>query len=193
MFKLFKLRLAAIIALVVFSTTALPAETYEIDTAHSTLNFRAKRMGIVYVYGAFRDITGTIELPGDDLVAGSISLTVKTASVDSGNERRDNHLRSPDFLNSTELPEMTFKSKRVEAGEAGVFNVVGDLSLHGITKEVIVPVGQVGSGKDPRSGASLIGFDGSFTLQRSDFGMSFMVGPISDDIDIRIAIQAVSR
>ncbi len=189
-----RLRLALILALgVTFSTGVLSAATYEIDTAHSTLNFRAKRMDIVYVYGAFRDITGSIELPGDDLTAGSISLTVKTASVDSGNERRDNHLRSPDFLNSAEIPVMTFESKRVEAGEAGVFNVVGDLSLHGVTKEVIVPVERVGSGKDPRSGAGLIGFDGSFTIQRSDFGMSFMVGPISDDIEIRIAIQAVAR
>ncbi|MEE2776009.1 MAG: YceI family protein [Acidobacteriota bacterium] len=169
------------------------AASYEIDGIHSTLIFRAKRMGTVYVYGRFNDVSGSIDIPGDDLGSGKVMIEVKTASVDSGNERRDNHLRSPDFLNATELPLMTFESTKVTKTGADTLDVLGKLSLHGVTKEVTIPMERVGSGKDPRSGASLIGFDGSFSLKRSDFSMAFMQGPIGDQIDIRIAIHGVAK
>lgn len=189
-----RLRFAVLVAAgLTFFAAAAAATTYEIDPVHSTLVFRAKRMGVVYVYGAFRDIAGTIEVPGDDLTKGRVSITVETASIDTGNERRDDHLRSPDFLNSAEIPLMSFESTEVKATGEGTLEVTGRLSLHGVTQEVTIPVEQVGAGKDPRSGAGLIGFDGRFTLKRSDFGMSFMQGPISDEIDIQIAIHGVAK
>jgi len=184
---------AGLLAILAFALPpAVAATDYQIDPVHSALMFRAKRMGTVYVYGRFNELSGSITIPGDDVTRGEVAIEVRTASVDSGNERRDNHLRSPDFLNATEIPLMTFESTRVEkAGDD--LEVTGRLSLHGVTKDVTLSLEQVGSSKDPRSGATLIGFDGSFSIQRSDFGMSFMQGPVSDRIDIRVAIQAISR
>ena len=182
-------RLLAVLFLVL--PVAAQATGYEVDTVHSALIFRAKRMGTVYVYGRFNDFSGTIDVPGDDVTRGTVAIEVRTASVDTGNERRDAHLRSADFLGSEEFPLMTFTSKGVVDLGDDRLEVTGDLSLHGVTREVTFTVERVGEGKDPRSGKSLIGFDGSFSIQRSDFGMTFMQGAISDQIDIRLAIHGV--
>jgi polyisoprenoid-binding protein YceI len=186
-------RLFVLAMLLVAGVAAAGAATYEVDAIHSTVIFRAKRMGVVYVYGRFGDLKGSIELPGEDLTQGSISLVIQTASVDSGNERRDNHLRSPDFLNATQIPTMSFESSAVRKTGETSYEVTGELSLHGVKKQITVPVELVGSGEDPRSGAKLIGFEGDFTVNRSDYGMSFMVGPISEEVGVRLAIQAVSQ
>jgi polyisoprenoid-binding protein YceI len=169
------------------------ADTYDIDAVHSAVMFRAKRMGIVYVYGRFNEFAGTLEMTGDDPTNGKLVLDVKTTSVDTGNQRRDDHLRSPDFLNAVQLPLMKFESTGVRAISDGVWEVTGNLTLHGVTKPVTASVEKVGSGTDPRAGKSLVGFEGKFTLKRSDFDIKFMVGPISDEIDVHIALQAVGR
>ena len=155
--------------------------------------FRAKRMGVVYVYGRFNEFAGTLDLTGEDVGTGKIALEVKTSSIDTGNQRRDDHLRSPDFLNTAQLPTMKFESTGVRAGADGKFEVTGNLTLHGVTKPVTATVEKVGSGKDPRAGKTLVGFDGTFTLKRSDFDVKYMVGPVSDDIDIHISLQAIAR
>jgi polyisoprenoid-binding protein YceI len=173
--------------------TVAAADTYDVDSVHSAVMFRAKRMGIVYVYGRFNEFAGTLELTGEDVTSGKLTLDVKTASVDTGNQRRDDHLRSPDFLNAVQLPIMKFESTAVRSVAEGVFEVAGNLTLHGVTKPVTATVERVGSGTDPRAGKSLVGFEGKFTLKRSDFDIKFMVGPVSDEIDVHIALQAVAR
>ncbi|HVR28606.1 MAG TPA: YceI family protein [Thermoanaerobaculia bacterium] len=169
------------------------ADTYDVDAVHSAVMFRAKRMGVVYVYGRFNEFAGTLDIDGESLASGKLALEVKTASVDTGNQRRDDHLRSPDFLNAVQLPVMKFETTGVRAADEGSYEVTGDLTLHGVTKPVIATVEHVGTGKDPRSGKTLLGFEGRFTLKRSDFGMSFMAGPVSDEIDVHIALHAVGR
>jgi polyisoprenoid-binding protein YceI len=178
---------------IAFGPAFAAADTYDVDAVHSAVMFRAKRMGIVYVYGRFNEFAGTLEMTGDDVATGKLALDVKTASVDTGNQRRDDHLRSPDFLNAVQLPLMKFESTAVRSLSDGAYEVTGNLTLHGVTKPVTATVEKVGSGKDPRAGKSMVGFEGKFSLKRSDFAIEFMVGPVSDEIDVHIALQAVAR
>ena len=186
------LRRSLVLAAIAFLPATAGADTYDIDAVHSAVMFRAKRMGVVYVYGRFNEFAGTVDMTGDDVTTGKLALEVKTTSVDTGNQRRDDHLRSPDFLNAAQIPVMKFESTGVRAVD-GAFEVTGNLTLHGVTKPVTATVEQVGSGKDPRAGKALVGFEGKFTLKRSDFDVKYMVGPVSDEIDIHIALQAVAR
>jgi polyisoprenoid-binding protein YceI len=186
------LRRSLVVAAIAFLPATAGADTYDVDAVHSAVMFRAKRMGVVYVYGRFNEFAGTLDLTGDDVTTGKLALEVKTSSVDTGNQRRDDHLRSPDFLNAAQIPVMKFESTGVRA-VGGAFEVTGNLTLHGVTKPVTATVEKVGSGKDPRAGKALVGFEGKFTLKRSDFDVKYMVGPVSDEIDIHIALQAVAR
>ncbi len=184
---------AAALGLLLACSTVAVAETYQIDKAHSFFMFRSLRMGVANIYGRFNDFEGTVDLEGDDFENGGIEITVRTDSVDTGEDRRDAHLRSPDFLNASEIPTMKFSSKSIKKTSDSSFEVTGDLSLHGVTKEVTAQIELVGDGKDPRSGSRLLGFDGVFTIQRSDFGMEFMPAFIGADVDIHFAIQVVSQ
>ncbi len=186
------LRRSLVLAAIVFLPATAGADTYDIDAVHSAVMFRAKRMGVVYVYGRFNEFAGTVDMTGDDVTSGKLALEVKTTSVDTGNQRRDDHLRSPDFLNAAQIPVMKFESTGVRA-VGDVFEVTGNLTLHGVTKPVTATVEKIGSGKDPRAGKALVGFEGKFTLKRSEFDVKYMVGPVSDEIDIHIALQAVAR
>jgi polyisoprenoid-binding protein YceI len=168
------------------------AETYDVDSVHSAVMFRAKRMGVVYVYGRFNEFAGTLEMTGEDVTTGKLALEVKAASIDTGNQRRDDHLRNPDFFNAAQLPIIKFESTGVRAAGNG-FEVTGNLTMHGVTKPVTATVEKVGSGKDPRAGKALIGFEAKLTVKRSDFDMKYMVGPLSDEIDVQIALQVVGR
>ncbi len=172
---------------------AIEAETLSIDPAHSFFMFRTVRGGVANIYGRFNDFSGSVTLDGDDFGGGSIEMSIQTASVDTGVERRDNHLRSPDFLNSAEIPVMTFKSTSVKKVSDDRFEVTGDLALHGVTKSVTASVELVGRGKDRRLNATLIGFDGTFSIQRSDFKMGFMPQFVGDEVLIHFAVQVVGQ
>jgi len=187
------LALAAAAAAIALAPAIAAADTYDIDSVHSAVMFRAKRMGVVYVYGRFNEFAGTLDLAGDDAATGKLVLEVKTASIDTGNQRRDDHLRSPDFLNAAQLPTMKFESTGVRATGDGKLEVTGNLTLHGVTKPVTAMVEKIGSGKDPRAGKALVGYEGKFTLKRTDYDVKYVVGPVSDEIDITISLQAVAR
>ena len=183
-----------IVALLALGLPAVgTAETFDVDTAHSFFMFRAVRMGIANIYGRFNDFEGTLELEGDEFEEASITLSIEVDSVDTGVDRRDAHLRSPDFLNAAQIRELKFESQSIRKSSDGSFEVSGRLTLHGVTKEVTATVELVGEGVDRRSGKRLIGFDGTFTFQRSDFDMNFMPSFISDEIQVHLAVQAVAR
>ena len=169
------------------------ADTYEIDTAHSMIIFRAKHNGITYNYGRFNEFTGEIAM-GEDVSKNMVTFEVKTASVDTGNEKRDQHLRSPDFFSAKQFPVITFKSTKVEMkeGKENVLEVTGDLELLGVKKSVTVDVEITGRGKG-RQGESLIGFQSVFTINRSEFGMTYGAGSVSDDIRLIVTIEAKKK
>lgn len=176
---------------------AFAGDKYEIDPAHSFLGFSVKHLVISNTKGEFNDFSGTINLNEDDLTESAVAVTIKVASIDTDEEKRDNHLRSADFFDAETYPEITFKSKRVEKnGDDHV--LVGDLTIRGVTREVAIPFELNGPIKGMR-GEKRIGAQGSLTINRQDFGVSwnrmldsggFVVG---DDVKIDLEIEAVNQ
>ncbi len=164
---------------------------YEIDTVHSMILFRAKHNDVSYNYGRFNEFTGKIMISVDAVTERTVEFEVKAASVDTGNEKRDQHLRSSDFFSAKQFPLITFKSTKVveKEGKEDVLEVTGDLELHGVKKSITVDVEITGraTGKD---GESLIGFESIFTIKRSEFGMTYGIGPVSDEIQLIVSIEA---
>ena len=166
---------------------------YEIDTVHSMIIFRAKHNNVSYNYGRFNEFTGSITI-GSDVRPHSESMVefeVKAASVDTGNEKRDQHLRSSDFFSAKQFPVITFKSTKVSTKgvEGDVLGVTGDLELHGVKKSITIDVEITGRAKG-KEGESLIGFETTFTIKRSEFGMTYGIGPVSDEIQITVSVEA---
>ena len=167
---------------------------YNIDTSHSAVIFRAKHMGVSYNYGRFNDFSGTITLDETEVSNSLVELEVKTASIDTANTKRDQHLRSPDFFNAKQFPVITFKSTDVKAkpGKENMLEVVGDLQLHGVKKSITVDVELTGNGSSPQAG-ELIGYETTFALKRSDYGMNFGMQAVSDDIRITVSLEAAHK
>lgn len=183
----------AIVLSIMLQISFLVADhTYKVDPVHSTVLFKAKRFDVVNVYGRFNGLQGTLIVDDENPAASSIELEIKAEAVDTNNERRDNHLRSPDFLNATQFPRITFKSVKIDKLEGNRYEVTGDLSLHGVTQSIVVEVEHVGSGQHPRRGTPLIGFETTFTIKRSDFGMNFMLLALSDEIQLIIAVHGMA-
>jgi len=168
----------------VFSSAAW-AQAFKVDSVHSNASFRVKHLNTSYAYGRFNDIAGTFTLDGDN---STITIMVDTKSVDTKNEKRDNHLRGPDFFNVKQFPEMSFKSTKAKA-DGDKIEFTGDFSLHGVTKSITVVLAKTGEGPGMAPGSTVAGLEGSFTIKRSDYGMTNMVGPIGDEVTITVAFE----
>lgn len=166
------------------------AASYQVDSTHSSVVFKVKHLGTANFYGRFNGITGTLDFDPANPTAAKVNVEIPTQNVDTGNTQRDDHLRSPDFFDAKQFPTMSFASTKVTKTGEHAYDVTGNLTLHGVTKPVTLKVEHTGSGKHPRSGKDLIGFEARATIKRSDFGMQFMVGPLSDDVEIILAIEA---
>lgn len=169
------------------------ADVYQVDGAHSFVTFRVKHMGIGYAYGRFNDLSGTFLFDSNSAVGLTFDMKIKADSVDTGNAKRDQHLKGPDFFNVKEYPTISFKSKEVRRyGEKG-YDVSGDLELHGVVRPVTMRLDLVGSGKDPWGGYRS-GFEGSFVIRRSEFGMKFgLDGGLSDEVQITVAFEGIKK
>ncbi len=182
------LRLLAPIALLAFSGTALAADTYKVDAVHSGVMFKAHHFSAGYTWGRFLDITGTFEV--EESVPTAMEITVKAESVDTGSEKRDKHLRNDDFLGAEAHPEISFKAKSVAAAGEGTWNVTGDLTLHGVTREITAELRHTGEGKDPWGGYRL-GLDTSFTISQKDFGMSY--DGVGDEVTLHVSLEGKKK
>jgi polyisoprenoid-binding protein YceI len=185
------LPLAALLSAVSLAAPATAA-TYQIDGVHSSVVFKIKHLDTANFYGRFNGLSGSIDFDSASPAAGKVSLEIKTESVDTGVQQRDDHLRSPDFFDAKQFPTITFQSTKVAKAGDKTYDVTGDLGLHGVTKPITLRVEHTGSGKHPRSGAELVGFEARATIKRSDFGMQFMQGPLGDEVEILIAIEAAA-
>ena len=167
------------------------ADEYKVDPAHSFVSFRIKHMNIGYAYGRFNDFSGVFLIDEPSGNGLTFDFEMKADSVDTGNAKRDQHLKSADFFNVKEFPKIEFKSKQARRnGEKGL-EVAGELTLHGVTKVINVHLERVGSGKDP-GGNVRTGYDGSFSLKRSDFGMNFgNDGALGDDVTVTVAFEGI--
>jgi polyisoprenoid-binding protein YceI len=184
--KLSTVILVAIFSL--FSLTAHGGEAYKVDPVHSSVIFSIKHMGVTDFYGAFKEVTGSVNFDSTDPSKSSVELTVPVSAIDTRNEKRDQHLKGPDFFNASQFPTITFKSTKVE-GSGGNFKVTGDLTLHGVTKPVMAEFKKGGETKGQK-GEVKTGGETRFTIKRSDFDMKFMTGPLGDDVNIILSVEA---
>jgi polyisoprenoid-binding protein YceI len=166
------------------------AASYQIDPVHSSILFKVKHFGAAHVYGRFNQVSGTITYDAASAAASAIKIEIPTDSIDTANQQRDDHLKSADFFNAKQFPVISFTSKKITAKANDSFEVVGDLTLHGVTKEITAEAVKTGTGKHPRTGKELLGFETHVTIKRSDFGMAFMAGPVSDQVDLILAFEA---
>ena len=165
---------------------------FEVDGVHSSVIFRIQHMGVSFFHGRFNSIQGLITLDAEDPAGSSVELTIAAESVDTNNGKRDDHIRSPDFLNASEFPEIKFKSDSVKAGGDKSFEVAGKLTLHGETKPLTVKVEQTGLAKSSRGEGQIAGFETTFTVKRSDFGMDHMLDALGDEVRLTVAVEARS-
>ena len=170
---------------------AAQSETWQLDPAHSAAQFSVRHMGISTVRGTFTKVTGTVQYDPSDVTKSAIDVTIDANSVDSRVDMRDKDLRSDHFLDVQKYPTITFKSKRVETGGADKLKVSGDLTIHGVTKEVVLDVdGPSKPMKDPR-GRMHMGAEATTTVSRADFGMTGYTGMVGDDVSIMLDVEMV--
>ncbi len=174
----------------------MTTQRWDIDTSHSGVHFSVRHMVIAKVRGAFERWQGAIDFDAADPTQSKVEVSIDTASIDTREPKRDEHLRSPDFLDVEKFPKMTFVSTKVEKVEDGVLRVHGDLTLHGVTQPVVLETELLGIGKDPW-GNERIGFQARASLIRKDFGLGWnamletggvLVG---EKVDITLDIEAV--
>jgi polyisoprenoid-binding protein YceI len=173
------------------------ADQFEIDRSHSSVGFSVRHMMVTNVKGNFKDFSGTILYDDKDISKSSVNVTIKTASVDTDNENRDNDLRSPNFFDAAKYPEITFASKRVEKAGDG-FTCIGTLTMHGVSKDVTVPFKIIGPVKDQR-GNTRIGIEASLTINRTDYGIVYSRAleggglVVGNEVKIEINLEAIRR
>jgi polyisoprenoid-binding protein YceI len=176
----------------VFSVSAYAAETYKLDPEHTSVVYRVKYSGVTFVYGRFNGPTGTFVFDETSPAKSSIEMQVDANNIDTAVEKRDNHLKSPDFFNAGEHPLVTFKSTSVKKINSNTYQVTGNVTLLGKTRKLTVNAKHTGSGKDPW-GNFRRGFETSFTIKRSDFGMNFMLGGVSDEVGITVSVSGIRQ
>ena len=144
---------------------------YNIDAGHTTIGFKVRHFTVSYVRGKFNTFEGMVRYNPDDLSDSGVKVKIDAASIDTDHEQRDEHLRSPDFLDAESHPELLFKSTKVEKADDGLV-LTGDLTMRGVTKEVSFPVEMTGPIKDPL-GMMRMGIEGSLTIDRRDWGLEW--------------------
>src|SRR5882724_8725201 len=174
---------------VMASFCAAQTETWKIDPAHSATQFSVRHMGISTVRGQFQKVTGTVQYDAKDVSKTSLEATIDTTSIDTRVEMRDNDLRGPNFFDVQKYPALTFKSKKAESAGEGKLKITGDLTIHGVTKEVVLDVeGPSAVVKDPK-GNSHIGASATTTVNRKDFGVNGAATMVGDDVSITLDVE----
>lgn len=194
-----KTRSAAVLAILMilyltagFPMPVLGAESYNVDPAHTYIMFRAKHLDIGYSYGRFNEPSGRFTFDDANPSNNMIEMTVEAKNLDTDNEKRDKHLRSPDFFDTESHPRIAFKSKSIKKVNPNNYEVFGDLTLLGTTKPVTLTAVATGEGKDPW-GNYRRGFETTFTIKRSDFGMNFMLDGVSDEVELTVSVEGIRQ
>lgn len=193
-----KRTIATFIAAAALTIPALAsASTWNIDPDHSNVGFKVRHLMVSNVKGSFEKHSGTVEINEKDITKSRVSVTIDTASVNTNVVKRDEHLRSADFFDAAKYPTMTFVSKKVAKAGKGKLKVTGDLTLHGVTKQVVLNVeGPAKESKDPwgniRSGAQA-----STKINRKDFGLVYNAAletggvAVGEEVDINLEIELI--
>lgn len=195
-----KFTLSALV-LLSFSMVSMPqllrAENYALDTAHTSVIFGISHMGFSYTYGRFNKVAGKYTLDESDPSKCSFELTIDAASIDTNDAKRDEHLRGADFLSAAEFPTLDFKSTSVTAekndkGEL-IYQVKGDLTMHGVKREVLLPLRLLKVGVSPMDNKKHSGFLCETRLLRSEFGMTKMIPGVGDEVAVTISFEGAAE
>lgn len=170
------------------------AADYVIDKKgqHAFVNFKISHLGYSWLYGTFKDFDGKFSFDAAKPEASKVSVTLKTASVDTNHAERDKHIRSADFLNVAAHDTATFESTSVKSTGEGTADVTGNLTLNGVTKPVVFAAKFIGEGKDPWGGYRA-GFEGTTTIKMKDFDISMDLGPASETVELIISIEGIRQ
>jgi polyisoprenoid-binding protein YceI len=191
-------RIASLALVLVTAASAFAAETFTVDRAHSNATFKIRHM-MSNTTGSFGDFKGTIVVDRENPAKSSVEFTIATTSINTGTEDRDKHLRSADFFDVAQYPEITFKSTKVVPTKTkDVYSVTGNFTMHGVTKQITLPVTFLGFAKDPW-GNQRAGFEMETTLDRKDYGLTWNKALdtggmlLADEVKIAINIEAVQK
>ncbi|MBU8896097.1 protein yceI precursor [Corallococcus sp. H22C18031201] len=195
--KLFMKSAVAMLALSLPS--AALASNWEIDSSHSSADFSVRHMMVSNVKGSFGKVTGAINLDDKDVTKSTVEATIDVSTVNTNEPKRDEHLKSPDFFDVTKFPTMTFKSKKVAKAGAGKLKVTGDLTLHGVTKEVVLDVdGPAKESKDPW-GNTRSGVSATTKINRKDYGLAWNKAletggvAVSEEVSVSLEIELTKK
>ncbi|BES70650.1 YceI family protein [Marinobacter nanhaiticus D15-8W] len=194
-----KLAISSAVSMALIAGGAQAAEgdgTYAFDKkgAHQFVMFKISHLGYSWLYGRFNEFDGQFTYNGDNPSESSVEVTIDTSSVDTNHAERDKHIRSDDFLATDEYPQATFKSKRiiVDGDDKDEAEIVGDLTLRGVTKEITLDAEMIGHGEDPWGGYRM-GFEADTELRLSDWGIPTNLGPASETLEMIISIEGVRQ
>lgn len=175
------------------------ANAWKIDTAHSSADFAIRHMMISNVKGRFPKVEGTVDYDGKDLKGLKVEADIDVSSVDTGDKGRDEHLKSPDFFDTSKFPKMTFKSKKVKKLGKDKFSMIGDLTIKGVTKEVVLQVDGPSSEVKDMKGNQRVGASATTTIKRKDFGITWNKAMdnggavVGDDVKVSLEVEAVKQ
>jgi polyisoprenoid-binding protein YceI len=168
-------------------TPALAALKLAVDGTHSSMVFRIRHMNTSEFYGRFNRIGGDVVFDEAEPSKCSVKVTIAAESVDTNDEKRDQHVKSPDFLDAKQFPELSFTSKRV-AKVGDLWKVTGDLELHGVKQELTAEFEKTGE-SEARGGGQLVGFHTRFTIDRTKWGIVYGEGALGKDIEISLSLE----
>lgn len=183
-------KLVAPVLALVFSNPLLAA-SYDVDPTHSFVQFKISHLGFSTLVGRFNTVTGNYSWDPAKPDSSAIEVTVDTTTIDTNHAERDKHLRSADFLNVGKFPTATFKSTGFKGDKSGG-ELSGELTLHGVTKPIVMTVSAVGEGTDPWGGYRS-GFTGTMQLKRADFGISYDLGPAAEVMEMELFIEGTRK
>jgi polyisoprenoid-binding protein YceI len=173
-------------------TPVAASSLWAIDPAHSEVGFAVKHLMFATVKGVFRNFSGKIVLNEENLAASSVEADIDVVSIDTRQEQRDGHLRSPDFFDAENFPLMTFRSTRLERISDGEYRVIGELTIRGTTREVVLDVEETGRGGDPWGGQR-IGYSATTKINREDFGLTWNqvleTGGVAVSREVKISVD----
>jgi polyisoprenoid-binding protein YceI len=176
----------------------MSTQPWKIDETHSGIHFSVRHLVVAKVHGQFRRWNAELSMDDTDLTKSSVTVTIEAASIDTGDSKRDAHLRSPTFFDTGKFPALTFRSRRIERTPRDVYRIVGELTIRDVTKEITLEMEHGGFIQDPW-GLRRGGFAAKGSIDRSDFGMQWNqileAGgvAVADRIDIAIEIEAVAQ
>ncbi len=185
----FSIGLLVVAAIQVVNASQLRAQKYEIDNDHTSVVFAISHFGLSYTYGRFSKCRGSFDMVDSEPGEGGFEFAIDADSIDTNCEERDEHLRSPDFFDVQQFPEITLKSTGIEKVD-DEYQVTADLTILGKTRSIVMPTRLVGIGRGP-FGKERAGFFTKFTIKRSEFGMDKLLGGVGDNVSITFSFEGI--